>query len=93
VGFGLDYSEIAIWWLLTYKRRLSLNHPRTPKRVPVGSTWFYHSFPGQLGQSDDAKLALLASLGVSVKLVDCGPNWLNADAAYDRMITSISQSF
>jgi len=92
VGFGLDYSEIALWWLLTYKRRLSWQHPRTPKGVRVGRTTYYLTYPESLSPADQAKLTLLRNLGVQVEPIDCGAKFKNAMRRYERIFQMIHAS-
>jgi len=62
VGFGFDYAETALWWLLSYKQRLrSLNK----KDVPVGFTTFY-----QMGNfRRDRRLQMMEALGVKVQVI------------------------
>ena len=62
VGFGFDYAETGLWWLLSYKQRL--RHLKK-KGVLVGSTTFYH-----LGNwRRDRRLQMMEALGVNVRLI------------------------
>ena len=60
IGFSLDYTEIDIWWLLSYKERLNLQNKT------VGETYFYHFYDKDLENKELAKLDLLESFGVTV---------------------------
>lgn len=73
-GFSLDYTEIDLWWLITYKAKLQYNKKGTHGQV--GSTIYYPSII-ELGRAltteeeeararEKAKISLLLSLGVSV---------------------------
>lgn len=59
VGFGFDYTEIELWWLLSLKRREALQGKR------VGSTTYY---PAVAPDSDytKAREQILASYGVQI---------------------------
>ncbi len=61
LGFSLDYTEIDIWWLLSYKERLRLGHKRQ-----IGKTFFHQFHAKELSNKDRAKLGLLESFGVNV---------------------------
>ena len=58
VGFGFDYAETVLWWLLSYKQRL-----RCAKKMPTGTTTYY-----QIGNATkaDRRLPLLMAFGVSI---------------------------
>jgi hypothetical protein len=58
VGFGFDYAETVLWWLLSYKQRL-----RRAKKLSTGTTTYY-----QMGnvKNGDRRLALLMAFGVKV---------------------------
>ena len=57
LGFGMDFSEIDLWWLLNRKKRERANH---------GCVYYYS--PG--GEGFDEKEELLKQLGVQV--IHCG---------------------
>jgi hypothetical protein len=62
VGFGFDYAETALWWLLSYKQRL---RSLKKKDVSVGATTFY-----QMGNvRRDRRLQMMDALGVKVQIV------------------------
>jgi SIR2-like domain len=58
VGFGFDYAETVLWWLLSYKQRLS-----RVKEVTTGTTTYY-----QMGKvkKPDRRLELMMAFGVKV---------------------------
>jgi hypothetical protein len=93
VGFGLDYTEIGIWWLITYKARLRAQNPRTPKGVTVGQTTYYFIHPHRITGRDRGRLAMLRSMGVHVHEVDAGPKYGDALDAYERAVTLIERAF
>jgi hypothetical protein len=59
LGFSLDYTEIELWWLLSYKARLKRQNPAS-----VGDTYFYLFTPDRRARPTKAKLSLLESLSV-----------------------------
>jgi hypothetical protein len=62
VGFGFDYAEIALWWLLSYKQRLK---SFKKSNLSVGTTTFY-----QMGNlRADRRLQMMEALGVNVRVV------------------------
>jgi hypothetical protein len=89
LGFGLDYSEIAIWWLITYKARLRAGHSRNAKSINVGDTYYYYVFPDESSARDQARLQLLKSLGVKVQEFNAGVGYNNAMAAYETAVDTI----
>lgn len=56
-GFSMDYTEIELWWLLSFKERFRL------QRHQVGRTLFYAK---EGNQRERPKLAILESFGVEV---------------------------
>jgi hypothetical protein len=59
LGFSLDYTEIELWWLLSYKARL-----KRKRKKSVGDTYFYLFTPDRRAPAIKAKLSLLRSLSV-----------------------------
>jgi hypothetical protein len=59
-GFSMDYTEIELWWLLSFKERLGL------RGHEVGRTLFYSCEPHKVTERERAKLAILESYGVEV---------------------------
>ncbi len=62
IGSSLDYSEIDLWWLLSYKSRIQKTHKFT-----CGPTYYYHWTGKKENDRDKARIQLLESLGVKVK--------------------------
>jgi hypothetical protein len=62
LGFGFDYSEIDLWWLLSFKSRLQKTRTRA-----CGPTYYYHWTTKAENDRDRAKVQLLQSLGVNVR--------------------------
>jgi hypothetical protein len=61
LGFSMDYSEIDIWWLLSFKAQYEAKYKMHPSRT------FYHSWSNiNANNKEKAKLQLLESLGVQV---------------------------
>jgi hypothetical protein len=60
VGFGLDFTEIDIWWLLLHKRR---------RRNKTGKVFFYHIELDGNVSGESPTLSLLRSLGVEVIII------------------------
>jgi len=61
IGFSLDYSEIDLWGLLSYKSRI-----QRVSKIQGGQTYYYHWTSKLENNSDKAKIRLLESLGVKV---------------------------
>lgn len=60
VGLTLDYTEIDLWWALTYKARLKARGWKT------GRTYFHDGHRGEHDESGSAKQSLLRALSVDV---------------------------
>ena len=89
LGFSLDYTEIGLWWLITYKARLRANNPRTPKGVHVGSTHYYYIYPGERSSRDEGRLEMLQSMGVKVHRLNARSEYQEAVVAYEQAIDNI----
>lgn len=61
LGFGMDYSEMDIWWLIAYKAQCKARHGMEP-----GKTVYYHWTDKEKNERDEAKLQLLEALDVVV---------------------------
>lgn len=80
VGFGFDFTEIDLWWLMVYKRR---------RDVRTGKTFFYAvEVDGQGANPDQAKRSLLESLGVEV----VSERATTYEEGYGRVIDAISRN-
>ncbi len=77
VGLGLDYTEIDLWWALTYKGRLRARGHN------VGETHFYEWHSRPLDEYMRAKHSMLKALGVEVHEQDCSAGF---EPAYDSFI-------
>jgi hypothetical protein len=80
VGLGLDYTEIDLWWALTYKARLRA------RGHTVGKTFFYDWYSEPPDDYALAKRSLLQSLAVVVRDRDCSGGF---ETAYDSFIASL----
>jgi len=80
VGLGLDYTEIDLWWALTYKARLRA------RGWPVGRTIVHdwHSEPPD--EQVLARRSLLKGLSVDVRSRECGADY---ELAYDSFLKSL----
>lgn len=81
-GFGLEYNEIEIWWLLSYKERL-----RQRSGFEVGKTCFYHAQKSDDGDHVEAKLGILKSLNVDVVKVPISDSYA---PLYDELLLNLS---
>lgn len=61
VGFSLDYSEIDIWWLLTFKAQYESRY-----KIKCGPTIFHYWSDKPQDKKDKGKIELLRSLKVNV---------------------------
>lgn len=64
-GFGLDFVETDLWWLLTFRRKAMLE--KTAK-FSVGNTIIYY-IPESYVNTSQSKIDVLRSVGVEVKIV------------------------
>jgi len=65
VGLSLDYSEIALWWLLSFKARMYVKNFYVKNNIPIGKTYYYVLYDN-LGEIDQQKIHLLESMGVKI---------------------------
>ncbi len=77
VGLGLDYTEIDLWWALTYKARLKA------RGWTVGKTIFHDWYSDSPDEQSKAKTSLLQALAVDVLSRDCSAGY---ESAYDDFI-------
>ena len=68
IGFGLEYTEIDIWWLLNYRARL-INSDRYEYK-PKNKIYYYIKSEGS-DEKFKSKKQLLESQEVEVKYIDC----------------------
>lgn len=80
VGLGLDYTEIDLWWALTYKARLKA------RGWNVGKTVFHDWASEPPDEQALAKRSLLKSLAVAVRPRDCSDGF---EAAYESFVDSL----
>ncbi|WP_246795461.1 SIR2 family protein [Burkholderia perseverans] len=80
VGFGFDFTEIDLWWLLVYKRR---------RDTKTGKTFFYCiDIDRNIYEREAAKMSLFTSLGVEIVVV-------NADSyvsGYESIICMVKKN-
>jgi len=79
IGCGLDFTEIDLWWALTYKRRLEI------RAFPVGKTYFHDWHIGSVEEAGLARRSLLTGLGVYVQPAECRDGF---EPAYDNFLKS-----
>lgn len=79
IGLGLDFTEIDLWWALTYKRRLEI------RGFAVGKTYFHDWHVGVLEEAGLAKRSLLTGIGVNVLPVECKDGF---EPTYDNFLAS-----
>ena len=64
VGLGLDFVEIHLWWLLTYRARAAIGN-----KIQASNRIIYYC-PKQREDSDRTKLRLLKANNVQIKYFD-----------------------
>lgn len=64
LGLGLDFVEIHLWWLLTYRAR-ALNGHKLPRRNRI-----YYYYPTSREKTDKTKHRFLRAYGVTLRGVD-----------------------
>lgn len=83
LGLGLDFVEIHLWWLLTYRARASIKgKTHTSNRI------FYYC-PKQREDADQTKLRFLKSNNVEVKCFD-RPNH-DKSIYYGKVLNSLKR--
>jgi hypothetical protein len=76
LGFGFDFAEMDLWWLLNRKKRENAAH---------GNLYFYAP-----DQSDDAgKYSLLQAYGAKIERCGCGGKPIDYREFYDEAIVKI----
>jgi hypothetical protein len=76
IGLGLDYTEIDLWWALTYKARLKA------RGWPVGETHYHDWHVDPVDDRCHARHSLLRALFVEVH----SEHFNSYDEAYDQFI-------
>lgn len=78
VGLGLDYNEIDLWWLLSYKARL-----KQKNSLKIGETHYHHFHVKPLDKKEKAKHQILKSSEVNVHTKHIDGNY---HSAYEEFI-------
>lgn len=84
IGFGFDYTEIDLWWLIAYRARRMSSSNKQPFKL--GEVTF-HQFvsEGGLEKREEGRLGILKSLGVKVNRIDFKSDYRKA---YEKWIAS-----
>jgi hypothetical protein len=82
VGFGLEYIEIDLWWLIYYKADLE------KRKKNVGKTLYYRFTKEKSSLDELGKLDLLKALGVEVHEINVKDGY---KPAWDRLLTVIEK--
>jgi hypothetical protein len=85
IGLTMDFIEIHLWWLLTFRQRLKLI-----KQVPVKNNIVYF-YPDVLGKKIQNKLDLLRSIGVTPFSISYSDN--NKMKYYQTVLKKIGSNF
>ena len=89
IGFGLDYSESDIWWLLALRASLFVPHNKLSKFENV-VTYYKAEIKGkEISMQESCRLNALASLGVRVERVQAN----DYEQAYLRAAEMISDEW
>jgi len=78
VGLGLDYTEIDLWWAVTYKAR------KKAQGFPVGRTFYHDWYTGEVEEQMLARRSLLKALSVEVMPRHCADGFENAYETFIR---------
>lgn len=89
VGFGCQYSEIAIWWLIGYKERLRLSQSRVPKGIAVGRTRYYYFSEDAEREPLKGQLQVLHDMGVELASVRRGAGY---EEGWERLVNSVARA-
>lgn len=85
IGLTMDFIEIHLWWLLTFRQRLKLI-----KQVPVKNNIVYF-YPDVLAKKIQNKLDLLRSIGVTPFSIAYAEN--NKTKYYQTVLKKIGSDF
>jgi hypothetical protein len=85
IGLTLDFIEIHLWWLLTFRQRLKLI-----KQVPISNNIVYF-YPDVLAKSIQNKLDLFRSIGVTPFSISCPQG--GKEKYYVSVIKKIKDNF
>lgn len=77
IGLGFDFTEIDLWWALTYKARLAA------RGWSVGKTYYHDWHESHLDGTGLAKRSLLAALGAEVRSRVCEDGY---EPLYDNFL-------
>ncbi len=72
VGFGMDFSEIDIWWLLNKRARLKLEAPEIQNSIN-----FLYNEAYESRKSKPELFAVLDAFQIAYQPIASGPNYLN----------------
>jgi hypothetical protein len=85
VGFGLDYTEVDLWYLLSLRQRLRANP--SPNRNTLRRTRIVYHHIGEQDEGLRQKFELLASFDVEVRVWSLrGVDWMRA---WDRLLKEL----
>ncbi len=85
LGLSLDYTEIDLWWLLSYKQRL-----QTISEYETGKTKFHTLQETRPSDKSKALHSILRSFGVEV--IYHGPS-LNKSSKYESMYENVIENY
>lgn len=89
LGFGLDYSEIDLWWLLIFKEKQKLKARKYSRSPRVGDTLFYNIFEEPMSDLALGRLSVLESVGVQIVSILCDRGY---EHAYHTAINRIKEN-
>lgn len=78
IGLTLDYTEIDLWWALTYKARLRARGFKT------GTTHFYDCYDGEISDARKGRHSLFEALGIAVIPINIAGSY---EEAYGRVLS------
>lgn len=81
VGFGIDFTEIDIWWLLLHKRR---------RRNITGHTFYYEVVRPGSESAISPQLSVLESLGVRTHRISAATYEAGYAAILDRISVNVA---
>jgi len=89
LGFGLDYSEIDLWWLLIFKEKQKLKARKYSRSPKFGNTWFYNIYEEPMSDLALGRLSVLESVGVQIVNVLCDRGY---EHAYHAALSQIKEN-
>lgn len=91
IGFGMYFSEIDLWWLLTYRASIIATNRFGLKNSINNKIVFYDVVENNLSDEQSAKYEILQKMFVEIRLKKINKDCLNYEDAYIKIIEEIEK--